>query len=115
MYYTYTPIVTHTITSLFLTEPKGWRHFIELLIKFLDGVAGLKHGIGNNAILLNPQSGEIRECPPPTPEYAISHLSMLFGFPEVVAKLLDYARGEYPLTVETKSLYPDHLHIVGTK
>lgn len=81
-------------------QTEGWTHCRELLMKLLDGIAGLKHGIGNNAMLLNPQTGEIRECPPPTPEYAISHLSMLFGFPEIFAELLDYARGEYPSTVD---------------
>jgi hypothetical protein len=66
----------------------------------LDGIAGLTHGIGNNAILLNPKSGEIRECPHPTPPYAISHLSMLFGFPEIFAEVLDYIKSDYPLTVQ---------------
>lgn len=78
---------------------EGWKHSRELLVKLLDGIARLKHGIGNNAILLNPKTGEIRECPPPTPAYAISHLSMLFGFPEIFAELLDYASGEYPSAV----------------
>lgn len=78
---------------------EGWVHCKELLIKLLDGIAGLKHGIGNNAILLNPTSGEVRECPPPTPEYAISHLSMLFGFPEIIAELMHFAREEVPETV----------------
>jgi hypothetical protein len=50
--------------------------------------------------LLNPKTGEIRECPPPTPEYAISHLSMLFGFPEIFTELLDFARDEYPASVQ---------------
>jgi hypothetical protein len=77
-----------------------WEHCRDLLIKLLDGIARLKHGIGNNAILLNPTTGEIRECPPPTPEYAISHLSMLFGFPEIFAELLDYARDVHPATVD---------------
>lgn len=79
---------------------KRWEHCKELLVKLLEGIAELKHGIGNNAILLNPTIGEIRECPPPTPEYAISHLSMLFGFPEVFAELLHYVRPEYPSTAE---------------
>ncbi|OBT75580.1 hypothetical protein VF21_05815 [Pseudogymnoascus sp. 05NY08] len=78
---------------------EGWKHSRELLVKLLDGIARLKHGIGNNAMLLNPKTGEIRECPPPTPAYAISHLSMLFGFPEIFAGLLDYAKGEYPSAV----------------
>ncbi|RHZ65983.1 polysaccharide lyase family 26 protein [Aspergillus thermomutatus] len=78
---------------------EDWEHPRALLIKLLDGIAGLKHGIGNNAILLNPTTGEIRECPPPTPEYAISHLSMLFGFPETFVELLDYARDMHPATV----------------
>lgn len=78
---------------------EGWVHYKELLIKLLDGIAGLKHGIGNNAILLNPTSGEVRECQPPTPEYAISHLSMLFGFPEVITELIHFAREEVPETV----------------
>lgn len=79
---------------------EGWVKSKELLMKLLDGIASLKHGIGNNAILLNPTTGEIHECPPPTPEWAVSHLSMLFGFPEIFAELLDYARAEYPSTVE---------------
>lgn len=78
----------------------GWAHCKDLLQKLLDGIANLKHGIGNNAILLNPQTGEIRECPPPTPEYAISHLSMLFGFPEIVTELLNYSKDEFPPVVE---------------
>lgn len=77
----------------------GWEHSRNHLIKLLDGISGLKHGIGNNAILLNPKTGEIRDCPPPTPEWAISHLSMLFGFPEIFAELIHYARKEYPETV----------------
>jgi hypothetical protein len=85
---------------------EGWMHSKELLVKLLDGIAGLKHGIGNNAILLNPNTGEIRECPPPTPEYAISHLSMLFGFPEIFADILNYAKDEHPETVEKfKAVY----------
>lgn len=78
----------------------GWDHAKSLLLKLLEGIAALKHGIGNNAILLNVTTGEVRSCPPPTPEYAISHLSMLFGFPEIVAELLDYARGENLSAVE---------------
>ncbi|KAH6869540.1 hypothetical protein B0T10DRAFT_594585 [Thelonectria olida] len=79
---------------------EGWEHARDLLAKLLDGLAGLSHGIGNNAIMLNPKTGEIRECPPPTPEYAISHLSMLFGFPEIFTELLNFARDEYPAPVE---------------
>jgi hypothetical protein len=78
---------------------EGWAHYKDLLIKLLDSIAGLKHGIGNNAILLNPTSGEVRECPPPTPEWAISHLSMLFGFPEIIAELFHFAREEAPDTI----------------
>ena len=78
----------------------GWVHSKELLVKLLDGIAGLKHGIGNNAILLNPETGEVRPCPPPTPEYAISHLSMLFGFPEIIAELFHFAQKDYPDTVK---------------
>ncbi|KAJ5546383.1 hypothetical protein N7494_003968 [Penicillium frequentans] len=79
---------------------EGWADCKNLLLKLLDGIAGLKHGMGNNAILLNPTTGEVRECPPPTPEWAISHLSMLFGFPEIFSELFHYARGENPETVE---------------
>lgn len=78
---------------------EGWMRSRDLLIKLLEGISGLKHGIGNNAILLNPTTGEIRECAPPTPQYAISHLSMLFGFPEIFAELLHYAKDEYPEVV----------------
>ncbi|KAJ5939083.1 hypothetical protein N7466_002217 [Penicillium verhagenii] len=79
---------------------EGWDNSRLLLVKLLEGISGLKHGIGNNAILLNPTSGEVRECPPPTPEWAISHLSMLFGFPEITSELFHYIRDEYPDTVE---------------
>lgn len=78
----------------------GWETCKNLLINLLDGIADLKHGIGNNAILFNPTSGEVRECPPPTPEWAISHLSMLFGFPEIMAELFHYAQAEYPLVIQ---------------
>lgn len=78
----------------------GWEHCRELLIRLLDGIAGLSHGVGNNAVLVNPSTGEVRACPSPIPEYSISHLSMLFGFPEIVAELLDYARGEYSSTLQ---------------
>lgn len=77
-----------------------WAGCRDRLVKLLEGISGLEHGIGNNAILLNPTTGEVCECPPPTPEYAISHLSMLFGFPEVFAELLDYARAEHPAAVQ---------------
>lgn len=39
--------------------------------------------------------------PAPTPEYAISHLSMLFGFPEIIAEALHFTRGSYPEVVQT--------------
>lgn len=78
----------------------GWENCKELLIKLLDGISSLTHGIANNAILLNPATGEVRECPPPTPEWAISHLSMLFGFPEIFTELIHYARNEYPETIQ---------------
>ncbi|KFY92448.1 hypothetical protein V498_04939 [Pseudogymnoascus sp. VKM F-4517 (FW-2822)] len=88
---------------------KGWMHSRELLVNLLDGIAGLSHGIGNNAILLNPETGEVRECPPPTPEHSISHLSMLFGFPEIFTELLDYASDDHASTVanfKLKALLP---------
>ncbi|KAH7139997.1 hypothetical protein B0J13DRAFT_677102 [Dactylonectria estremocensis] len=78
---------------------QGWEHARDLLVKLLNGLGGLTHGIATNAILLNPKTGEIRECPAPTPEYAISHLSMLFGFPEIFTELIAYARDEYPEAV----------------
>ncbi|KAL3476143.1 hypothetical protein BJX99DRAFT_247009 [Aspergillus californicus] len=65
-------------------------HGRALLLRFLDGIVSLPHGLATNAVLMNPSTGEIRPCPPPTPEYAISHLSMLFGFPEIIAEILDY-------------------------
>jgi len=74
----------------------GWTQARDHLRKLLEGLAGLSYGIANNAILLNPQTGEVRECPPPTPRYAIKHLSMLFGFPETFTELLDYAKDEFP-------------------
>lgn len=93
------------LTAAWLTawerRVQGWTHARDLLVKLLDGIGHLKHGIGNNAILLNPNTGDIRECLPPTPEYAISHLSMLFGFPEIFAELFDYCRAEYPVAVES--------------
>ncbi|KAJ5098563.1 hypothetical protein N7532_005564 [Penicillium argentinense] len=94
------PLFASWLTSW---EQRGyeWGHCQELLLKVLDGISGLKHGIGNNAILLNPETGEVRECPPPTPDYAISHLSMLFGFPEIVAELCHYLREESPATVKS--------------
>jgi hypothetical protein len=76
-----------------------WTHARDLIVKVLDGIARLKYGIGNNAMLLNLETGEVRACPLPTPAYTISHLSMLFGFPEIFAELLDYAKDEYPLAV----------------
>lgn len=88
---------------------KGWIHAKELLVTLLDGISGLSHGIGNNAILLNPETGEVRECPPPTPEYSISHLSMLFGFPEIFNELLDYASHDHASTManfKLKALLP---------
>ncbi|KAH8879040.1 hypothetical protein GQ53DRAFT_739330 [Thozetella sp. PMI_491] len=78
----------------------NWAQCRQLVGKLLDGLSRLTHGIGNNAILLNPQTGEIRECSPPTPAYTISHLSMLFGFPEIFTELLDYVKEEFPLEVE---------------
>ncbi|KAJ6102693.1 hypothetical protein N7486_005120 [Penicillium sp. IBT 16267x] len=93
------PLVAAWLTT-WERRSEGWAHCKDLLLKLLDGIAELKHGMGNNAILLNPTNGEVRECPPPTPEWAISHLSMLFGFPEIFSELFHYARGEYPETVE---------------
>ncbi|PWY72147.1 hypothetical protein BO94DRAFT_525629 [Aspergillus sclerotioniger CBS 115572] len=72
----------------------GWSQAKERLINMLNGIANLRHGIARNAILLDLCIGEIRECPPPTPPYAVKHLSMLFGFPEVVAEMLNYVKSE---------------------
>lgn len=77
-----------------------WPHYRQLLLGLMEGIANLRYGIGNNAILLNPSTGAVRECPPPTPEYAISHLSMLFGFPEIIAELLYFAKDENPSSIE---------------
>ena len=88
---------------------EGWEHSRELLVNLLDGIAGLSHGIGNNAILLNPETGDVRACPLPTPEHHISHLSMLFGFPEIFSELLHYASDDYASTVSNfklKALLP---------
>ncbi|KAF7556299.1 hypothetical protein G7Z17_g1520 [Cylindrodendrum hubeiense] len=93
------PLVASWLTA-WERRTEGWESSRELLVKMLNGLAGLSHGIGNNAVLLNPKTGEIRECSPPTPEYAISHLSMLFGFPEIFTELLDIARDEFPSAVE---------------
>ncbi|KAK0100683.1 hypothetical protein ONS95_007134 [Cadophora gregata] len=70
---------------------EGWEKCKSLLVKLLAGITALPHGIGSNAMLLNPSTGEVRPAPPPTPDHAISHLSMLFGFPEIVGEVLDYA------------------------
>ena len=78
----------------------GWEHCMDLLFRLLDGIAGLSHGIGNNALLLNPSTGEVCACPPPIPESSVSHLSTLFGFPEIFAELLNYARYEYVPTFQ---------------
>ncbi|PYI06692.1 hypothetical protein BO78DRAFT_444874 [Aspergillus sclerotiicarbonarius CBS 121057] len=77
----------------------GWLQAKERLLKMLNGIANLRHGIATNAILLHPRTGEIRECPPPTPPYAVKHLSMLFGFPDIVVEMLDYAQSESPSTI----------------
>ncbi|KAK6586777.1 hypothetical protein PZA11_000067 [Diplocarpon coronariae] len=79
---------------------EGWTRSRDLLVKMVNGISGLSHGIANNAILLNPSTGQVLECPPPTPKHTISHLSMLFGFPEIFAELLDYAREDCAETVE---------------
>ena len=78
-----------------------WAHSEQLLVGLLDGIGNVKHGIAANAILLNPASGEIRQCPPPHTRICISHLSMLFGFPEIFAELIDYMRDLYPAEVES--------------
>ncbi|KAJ5764341.1 hypothetical protein N7533_003022 [Penicillium manginii] len=72
----------------------GWTRFRELVFRLLEGISSLNHGIGNNSLLLDPSNGEVRECPPPTPEHTISHLSMLFGFPEVIAELSYFTEEE---------------------
>ncbi|KAJ5690152.1 hypothetical protein N7462_004544 [Penicillium macrosclerotiorum] len=92
------PLIAAWLTA-WERRSEGWAHSKKLLIKLLHGISRLKHGIGNNAILLNPRSGEVRECPAPTPEFAISHLSMLFGFPEIFSELFHFAREEAPETV----------------
>ncbi|KAF4126702.1 hypothetical protein GMORB2_0439 [Geosmithia morbida] len=79
----------------------GWEHSRDLLIGLFKGLSGTSHGIANNAVLLDPETGEVRECAPPTPDFAISHLSMLFGFPEIFTEALDYAKEEYSSDVET--------------
>ncbi|CAI7597620.1 unnamed protein product [Penicillium bialowiezense] len=78
----------------------GWTHSKQLLVSLFKGIASLDHGLAAKAILLNPTSGEVRPCPPPTPAYAISHLSMLFGFPEIIAETMNYIRDRYPEVVE---------------
>jgi hypothetical protein len=83
---------------------EGWIHARGRLINMLDGLAGLSHGLANNAILLNLKTAQVCECPPPTPSYAISHLSMLFGFPEIFSELLDYAGYDYASTVNNFKL-----------
>lgn len=93
------PLVAAWLTA-WEQRAEGWDRSRNLLINLLEGIAGLKYGIGNNAILFNPTSGEVRPCPPPTPEHHISHLSMLFGFPEIFAELFHYARTEHPTTIE---------------
>jgi hypothetical protein len=92
------PLVAAWLTA-WERRSQDWERCRDLLIKLLDGISGLKHGIGNNAILFNPTSGEVRECPPPTPEWAISHLSMLFGFPEIFAEMFHYVGTEHPVVI----------------
>lgn len=93
------PMAASWLTS-WERRTEGWTRCRDLVVNLLNGLSGLTHGIGSNAILLNPETGEIRECPPPTPSYAISHLSMLFGFPETFTELLDYAKEDQPEAVE---------------
>ncbi|RAH42555.1 polysaccharide lyase family 26 protein [Aspergillus brunneoviolaceus CBS 621.78] len=80
-------------------EP-GWTEGRDRLLKMLEGIANLEYGIATKAILLHTKTGEVRTCPPPTRPYAISHLSMLFGFPELVSELVDYAESEHPAAVD---------------
>lgn len=75
---------------------KNWENSKRILLKLLEGIGNLKHGIGNNSILLNAETGDIKECSPPTPEYTISHLTMLFGFPETFTEVLDFVKDEHP-------------------
>ncbi|KAL5323830.1 hypothetical protein ACEPPN_008372 [Leptodophora sp. 'Broadleaf-Isolate-01'] len=84
------PLMSNWLT-VWERRAEGWERCRDLLMKLLQGITVLPHGIGNNAMLLNPSTGEARPCPPPTPDHAISHLSMLFGFPEIVGEMLDYA------------------------
>ncbi|RAL04661.1 polysaccharide lyase family 26 protein [Aspergillus ibericus CBS 121593] len=77
----------------------GWLQAKERLLQMLSGIANLRHGIATNAILLDLRTGEVRECPPPTPPYAVKHLSMLFGFPEIVVEMLDYAQTDSTSTM----------------
>ncbi|PVH79482.1 hypothetical protein DL98DRAFT_631330 [Cadophora sp. DSE1049] len=84
------PLMSSWLTAWERRSP-GWETCKALLMKLLAGITALPHGIGNNAMLLNPSTGEVRPAPPPTPDHAISHLSMLFGFPEIVGEVLDYA------------------------
>jgi hypothetical protein len=90
-----------TWMSAWERRTEGWSKSRDLLLKMLEGLSGLTYGIGNNAILLNPNTGEVRECPPPTPNFTISHLSILFGLPEVLTELLESIREEYPQVVES--------------
>ena len=45
---------------------KNWKNSKRILLKLLEGIGNLKHGIGNNSILLNAETGDIKECSPPT-------------------------------------------------
>jgi YetA-like protein len=68
---------------------RDWELSKNLLVHVLEGIGSLKWGLATNSILLNCDNGDILECKPPTPEYAISHLSMLFGFAEIFSEVLE--------------------------
>ncbi|EPE26703.1 hypothetical protein GLAREA_02616 [Glarea lozoyensis ATCC 20868] len=97
---------------------EGWENSRKLLVHLLEGIASLPHGIANNAALFNPKTGEMRVCPPPTPDHAISHLSMLFSFPEIFTELLDYAKDDHASSVEAfkrKAWFPYMKAYNGTR
>jgi hypothetical protein len=51
------PLVASWLTAC-ERRTEGWTHARDLIVKMLNGIARLKHGIGNNAMLLDPKFGE---------------------------------------------------------
>jgi hypothetical protein len=52
------PLVASWLTA-WERRTEGWTHARDLIVKMLNGIARLKHGIGNNAMLLDPKFSEL--------------------------------------------------------